>query len=65
MMTDLLVGKTIDEAKVIVDNYFHIVNAEPYDADKLDEAVAMKNVWRQANRINCATIGWRAIRQMI
>ncbi|MBQ1319315.1 MAG: SUF system NifU family Fe-S cluster assembly protein [Solobacterium sp.] len=65
MMTDLLVGKTIAEAKDIVDNYFRMVNAEAYDADKLDEAVAMKNVWRQANRINCATIGWRAMRQMI
>lgn len=65
MMTDLLVGKTIPEAKEIIDEYFQMVNGLAYDADKLEEAVAMKNVYKQANRINCATIGWRAMKQML
>ncbi len=65
MMTDLLVGKTVDEARDIMDNYFRMVNHQPYDAEKLGEAVAMQNVWRQANRINCATIGWRAVKQVL
>lgn len=65
MMTDLLKGKTIEEAKKIIDNYMAMVDGKEYDADMLDEAVAMKNVYKQANRIKCATIGWKAIREMI
>ena len=33
--------------------------------DLLEEAVAFANVGRQANRINCATIGWRALREIL
>ena len=25
----------------------------------------MKNVYKQANRIKCATIGWKAMKEMI
>ena len=65
MMTDLLIGKTLDEARVIVDNYFQMVSGKEYDADLLEEAVAMKNVYKQANRVKCATIGWKAMKKMI
>ena len=65
MMTDLLKGKKVEEAKGIIDNYFGMIDAKEYDPDVLEEAVAFKNVYRQANRIKCATIGWKAISQMI
>lgn len=65
MMTDLLKGKSIAEAKKIIQQYFNMIDAKEYDPDVLEEAVAMKNVYKQANRIKCATIGWKAIDQMI
>ncbi len=65
MMTDLLKGKDVNEAKAIVDQYFNMIDAKEYDPDVLEEAVALKNVYKQANRIKCATIGWKAIKQMI
>lgn len=65
IMSDLLKGKTIEEAKEIVSQYMNMVDGKDYDADLLEEAVAMKNVYKQANRIKCATIGWKAIQQMI
>ena len=65
MMTDLLKGKTLDEARVIIQNYFAMIHEQPYDPELLQEAVALKNVYKQANRIKCATIGWDAIEQMI
>ncbi len=65
MMTDLLKGKSTEEAKGIIDQYFAMIDAKEYDPDVLEEAVAMKNVYKQANRIKCATIGWKAIKQMI
>lgn len=65
MMSDLLKGKTTEEALAIIDQYMNMVDGKEYDASVLEEAVAMKNVYKQANRIKCATIGWKAIRQMI
>lgn len=65
MMTDLLKGKSLEEATAIINQYFNMIDNKDYDPDVLEEAVAMKNVYKQANRIKCATIGWKAIKQMI
>ena len=65
IMSELLIGKTTEEAKEIMDNYFKMIDQKEYDEDALDEAIAFQNVGKQANRINCATIGWKAMREMI
>ncbi|MCI5723804.1 MAG: SUF system NifU family Fe-S cluster assembly protein [Erysipelotrichaceae bacterium] len=65
MMTDLLKGKSIAEAREIIKNYFDMIEEKDYDPELLQEAVALKNVYKQANRIKCATIGWKAIEEMI
>lgn len=65
IMSELLKGKTTEEAKEIMDNYFKMIDQKEYDEDVLDEAIAFQNVGKQANRINCATIGWKAMREMI
>lgn len=65
MMSELLKGKTTDEAKKIMNNYFNMMEEKPYDEDMLEEAIAMCNVHKQANRIKCATIGWKAMKKMM
>lgn len=65
MMGDLLIGKTIAQAKKIIDEYFKMIENKEYDADMLEEAVAFKNVYKQANRIKCATIGWNAMNELL
>ncbi len=65
MMSELLINKSIVEAKEIVSNYFNMVEDRPYNDEILGEAISMKNVYKQANRIKCATIGWKAILNMI
>ena len=65
IMSELLKGKTTEEAKEIMDNYFKMIDQKDYDEDILDEAIAFQNVGKQANRINCATIGWKAMSEMI
>ena len=65
IMSELLKGKTTQEAKEIMDNYFKMIDQKEYDEDVLDEAIAFQNVGKQANSINCATIGWKAMREMI
>lgn len=65
IMTELLKGKTLTEAKQIINQYFAMIDEQPYEMEVLEEAVAFKNVSKQANRIKCATIGWKAIDEMI
>lgn len=65
IMTELVKGKSIEEARKIIDNYFKMIDQQEYDEDLLEEAIAFSGVGKQANRINCATIGWKALRDMV
>ena len=65
IMTELLIGKTKEEAEEIIKNYFNMIYEKEYDEDMLEEAIAFKYTYRQANRINCATIGWKGIRELL
>ncbi len=65
ILTDLIIGKTIDEAKVIIQQYYAMIDLKSIDEESLQEAVAFQNVGKQANRIKCATIGVKALEQMI
>ena len=65
IMTDLLSGKSIDEAKEIIENYFNMIYEKDYDEDLLEDAIAFKNTHKQANRIKCATLGWTGISNLI
>jgi len=65
IMSELLQGKTIEDAKKIIDQYFAMINGDDYDSDVLQEAIAFHTVGKQANRIKCATIGWNAMKQII
>ena len=65
MMSDLLIGKSLSEAKEIISDYLNMVDNKEYDRDILGEANAFKNVYKQANRIKCATIGWTAAKELI
>jgi len=65
IMTELVKGKKVEEARKIIDNYFAMIDGQPYDEELLDEAVCMKNVGKQANRIKCATIGWNGLKALL
>ncbi len=65
MMSELVKGKTIDEARIISAEYLKMVRLEAYDEDILKESVVFKNVGRQANRITCATLGWRGLNGLL
>lgn len=65
IMTELLIGKTIEEARTIIGEYYRMIDGQEYDDEVLNEAVALQGVSRQANRIKCAIIGWQGIEQLI
>lgn len=65
IMTQLLKGKSIEDAKGIIAEYNKMIDLKEFDVEKVDEAIAFVNVGKQANRIGCALIGWQAISELI
>ena len=65
IMSELLKNKTIDEATNIINNYMNMIDEKEYDEELLEEAGAFKNTYKQANRIKCATIGWRGVKELL
>jgi nitrogen fixation protein NifU and related proteins len=65
IMTELLIGKTKQEATYIVEQYIKMIHAQPYDASVLGEAMVFQNTHKQASRIKCATLGWQGLSQLL
>ncbi len=65
ILCDLLIGKDKEEALSIIDEYMKMIREEPYDASKLQEALAFANTSKQAARIHCATIAYDAFKQLL
>lgn len=61
IMIKLLVGKTLSEVKNIINNYFNMINEKEYDEEILEEAICYNEIYKQKNRIGCATIPWKGI----
>ena len=65
IMCSLVAGKTLDEAKAILNEYYNMVEEKPFDGEVLEEANAFDTLYQQANRIKCGTIGIHAIEELI
>ena len=66
VMSDTLVGKTLDEAKAIINDFYEMVKGnDPTDEEALGEAIAYMGVRDFPARIKCATLSWKAIEQAI
>lgn len=65
ILTDLFVGKNLQDAVKLIENYLAMLKGEPFDSDSLEEATVFVNTGKQANRIKCATIAWRGLLQII
>lgn len=65
IMTDLLRGKTFAQARQLINEYFEMIDLKDYNQEHLQEAVAFHQVGKQANRIKCATIGFKAMEKIL
>lgn len=65
IMSELIKGKTLTEAKSIIGEYMNMIEEKPYDSDVLEEANAFDTLYKQANRIKCGTIGIKAMKELI
>lgn len=65
IMTRLLEGKSLEQAREIIQNFFNMVYEKEFDEDLLEDAIVFESVSKQPNRINCATIGWRGVNEIL
>ena len=61
ILSDMLIGKTIDEAKEILTNYFKMIEEDDYDKELLGEAIVYDEMYKQPSRKTCATLFARGI----
>jgi nitrogen fixation NifU-like protein len=63
VMTDLVIGKSIDDAMVVFDEFLALMRSKGAgqpDEDLLEDAVAFSGVSKYPARIKCALLGWMA-----
>lgn len=60
--TELVIGKTKEEANHIRDEYNKRLAGEHFDEDEIGEGRAFENVSNQPSRITCANISWRGLK---
>lgn len=63
IMTDMIKGKKVEEAKSMMAEFNKMLAGEDYDEDVLGDAIAFMNVNRQPSRITCANISWRGLQK--
>ncbi len=68
IMIDTLKGKTIEEAKEIIQTFIGMIKREITDEsklEKLEDAIAFKNVSNMPARVKCALLAWHTIEDII
>lgn len=65
IMASTLVGKTIDEALKIIENYDNMIEEKEYDRSLLGEAVVYDDIAKQPSRKKCATLTWNGVYQKL
>lgn len=68
IMIDTLKGKTVDEAKEIIKTFIEMIKRETTDEDeleKLEDAIAFRNVSNMPARVKCALLAWHTIEDIL
>lgn len=68
IMADVLRGKTLEEAKEIIKLFIDMIKRDIKDEqelEKLEDAIAFKNVANMPARVKCALLAWHTIEKMI
>ena len=65
IMIRSLIGKSIKEAKILLNNYKNMINEKEYDEELLGELIVYDEIYKQPNRKNCALLPTVALHKMI
>lgn len=69
IMSEILKGKTKEEAKKIITTFFDMIKLNETDDEKLMEilgdAYAFKNISYMPSRVKCAFLGWKTLEKIL
>lgn len=63
MMTEQIKGKTLNEARALVERFKAMMHGHPVTEDELGDLMALQGVRKFPVRIKCATLSWVALEQ--
>lgn len=65
ILSNLLIGKSINEVDDILKNYYNMIEEKEYDRDILKEACVYDDIYKQPSRKTCVTLFARGIEKII
>ena len=67
IMLDLVIGKSIDEAKHLHELFMKMIRGEcsEDEIDELEEAGALRDISHMPARVKCALLGWRTLSELV
>ena len=65
IMIKKLIGKTIEEANYLMENYYNMIDEKEYDSDILGELNAYSEIYMQPNRKKCAIFPFETLKKAI
>ena len=68
IMIDTLRGKTIEQAKEIIETFIEMIKREITDEkelEKLEDAIAFRNIANMPSRVKCALLAWHTMEDIL
>ena len=65
IMIKMFIGKSIDYANAIMENYYNMIDEKEYDKDLLGELNAYEEIYMQPNRKKCAIFPFETFKKTI
>ena len=65
IMIKKLIGKTIEEANILMDNYYNMIEEKECDKELLGELNAYEEIYMQPNRKKCAVFPFETLKKAI
>ena len=65
IMIKTLIGKTLEAAKEIYNNFLNMIDEKEYKEEILEEAIVYNDIYKQPNRKKCALLPWWGFEKVI
>jgi len=65
VMIKTLIGKTLSEARNILNNYENMINEQEYDSELLGELNIYDEIYLQPNRKTCALLPFNSLKKVL
>ncbi len=65
VLTETLKGKTVEEGKKLIQDFYSMIKGEDVENEDLEEALVYQGVSKFPARIKCATVSWKALERVL